>query len=102
MANFRLFKHPSSAGDRGDAYLYLQALVQESEKAAEDIEDLVRIYAIKTFSEVVHGVEVAESYAPRPDQLLSGYLKRAKKNRGIFPRRDLCPVLCPSSWNMVE
>ena len=61
----RLWKHAAADGDVGDAYLYLEALVQESDGARDDFEQLVRIYLEDSHPSVVFRANLALGYAPR-------------------------------------
>ena len=52
--NMRLWKHPSSNGDEGDAYLYIEALVLKVKAARKDFKSLFRIYSEEVFSDIAH------------------------------------------------
>jgi len=77
----RLWKHATADGDAGDAYLYLEALVQESERARDDFEQLIRIYMEDSHSSVVLRANLALGYAPRPKLLLSRFMRAARRQR---------------------
>ncbi len=77
----RLWKHAAADGDVGDAYIYLEALVQESDRARDDFEQLIRIYMEDSLPSVVLRANLSLGYAPRPKLLLSRFMRAARRQR---------------------
>ena len=100
--NMRLWKHPSSNGDEGDAYLYLEALVIENEPARKDFQRLCRIFSEEMFSDMARLTDEALSIPQNPKRLTRKYHRYARLNRRTLLTRPFAAIeylgnLLPSS-----
>ena len=90
--NMRLWKHPSSNGDEGDAYLYLEALVIENEPARKDFQRLCRIFSKEMFSDMARLAEEALSIPQNPKRLARKYRRYSRRNRRALLNRTFAAI----------
>jgi hypothetical protein len=83
----RLYKHPSSKGDEGDALLYLEALIHEIPEARADLESTIDTFSEHSGDSVLLRASLAISYAPPARRVKAQYLRQAQRERAALKRR---------------